>query len=377
MKAAKLSSIFCVLVLSMATSMPSIAQKNDANEQLDSVKIKIKKQQETLEQSNQRQKEIEKQLKKDDKSIAITAAKLNKLQQQKKATNKQIATLQAEQKQLQKQKKQQEDSLGEQLRSAYSSGHHDYLKLLLNQQGPSKVERTLTYYQYLNEARINSIEDFKLTIVKLKEIELEQEVQAKKLQQLLEKQQQEKLALEKKQVSRKSTLIALNSTILSSRQRLSKLENEEISLIQTLARIQAKLQLEKQLKGLKSLKNKLSWPSKGRLTHRFGTQKQGYLKWKGVLINSNIGATVNTIHNGKVIFADWLKGYGLVIVIDHGEGYMSLYGHNQALLKNIGDRVETGEPVALVGQSGGQSSSGLYFEIRHKGKPVNPKFWCR
>ncbi|WP_394172185.1 murein hydrolase activator EnvC family protein [Thalassotalea litorea] len=101
------------------------------------------------------------------------------------------------------------------------------------------------------------------------------------------------------------------------------------------------------------------------------------MRWKGVLMTAPVGQPVYTIHNGTVLFADWLKGYGLVVVVDHGDGYMSLYGHNQTLLKNVGDRVEIGEPIALVGQSGGQNRAGLYFEIRHKGKPVNPKLWCK
>ena len=113
------------------------------------------------------------------------------------------------------------------------------------------------------------------------------------------------------------------------------------------------------------------------MLHRFGTRKQGYLKWKGVLISSAVGKQVKSIHNGTVLFSDWLKGYGLVTVVDHGKGYMSLYGHNQTLLKNVGDQVEQGEPIALTGQSGGQQQSGLYFEIRHQGKAVNPRLWCK
>ena len=139
----------------------------------------------------------------------------------------------------------------------------------------------------------------------------------------------------------------------------------------------AKAKQAENLVGLSKLKRKLSWPVKGRINHSFGSSKQGYLKWKGVFLSAPIGREVKTIHNGTVLFSDWLKGYGLVTVVDHGDGYMSLYGHNQALLKSVGDRVEAGEPIALVGQSGGQANSGLYFEIRHTGIAVNPKLWCK
>ncbi|MEW6998853.1 murein hydrolase activator EnvC [Colwelliaceae bacterium BS250] len=353
------------------------AQDNSTKKDLSDVKQQIEQQRSDLKKNNQQVSKIVQRLRTDDLAIAKTAAKMNDIKQQQKQTKQQITKLISQQQVLQKQKQQQEEVLAEQIRSAYSAGHHDYLKLLLNQQSPGKVQRSLTYYQYLNDARINSIENFEKVIVELKAVEVEQQQQAEKLQKLVLAQQQEKLELEGQRTSRKNTLKSLNSQVLSSKQRLNKLEGEEKSLIHTLAIIQARLQQAKELKGLSKLKNKLRWPAAGRLAHKFGTKKQGYLRWKGVHINARLGKSVKTIHNGTVLFADWLKGYGLVIVIDHGEGYMSLYGHNQVLLKGVGDRVEIGEPIALVGQSGGQSQAGVYFEIRHKGKPVNPKLWCK
>ena len=172
----------------------------------------------------------------------------------------------------------------------------------------------------------------------------------------------------------------MNQKALTEQQKLAKLEREESALVSLLKRMAADAAKAKQaenLVGLSKLKRKLSWPVKGRINHSFGSSKQGYLKWKGVFLSAPIGREVKTIHNGTVLFSDWLKGYGLVTVVDHGDGYMSLYGHNQALLKSVGDRVEAGEPIALVGQSGGQANSGLYFEIRHTGIAVNPKLWCK
>ena len=130
-----------------------------------------------------------------------------------------------------------------------------------------------------------------------------------------------------------------------------------------------------QLAGLSKLKGKLIRPADGRLRKLFGKRRQGQVRWKGILIDSSSGSQVRTVHDGKVLYADWLRGFGLVAVVDHGKGYMSLYGHNQALLKQAGDAVQAGETIALVGQSGGQQSPNLYFEIRHKGKPVNPSAW--
>lgn len=366
----------CLLLNAIAINN-ALAQDNSTKQELTDVKQQIERQKSDLAKNNQQVSSIEKRLRADDLAIAKTAAKMNAIEQQQQQTKQQITKLISQQQALQKQKQQQEEVLAEQIRSAYSAGHHDYLKLLLNQQNPGKVQRNLTYYQYLNDARISSIENFEKVIVELKAVEVKQQQQAEKLQNLVLAQQQEKLELEGQRTRRKQTLKSLNSQVLSSKQRLNKLEGEEKSLIQTLAKIQAQLQKTKELKGLSKLKNKLRWPAVGRLAHKFGTKKQGYLRWKGVHINARLGNSVKTIHNGTVLFADWLKGYGLVVVIDHGDGYMSLYGHNQALLKGVGDRVEIGEPIALVGQSGGQSQAGVYFEIRHKGKPVNPKLWCK
>lgn len=367
----------CVLCFLCVNQSVVFAQNDETKKDLSSVKQKIEQQKAAIQLTNEQQQHIQQQLKKDDLAIAKTAAKMNETQSKQKQTKEKINKLNQQLRILETKKKQQEDVLAEQIRSAYSAGHHDYLKLLLNQQGPSKVQRTLTYYQYLNDARMTSIENFEQVLIELNKIEQQQQLQAEQLQLLIAEQKQQKQAIETKQQERKQTLKSLNSQILSSKQRLNKLEGEEKTLIQTLARIQAQLQKEKELKGLSKLKKKLKWPVKGRVAHSFGTKKQGYLRWKGVLLNAGVGKSVKTIHNGTVLFADWLKGYGLVIVVDHGEGYMSLYGHNQTLLKSVGDRVEIGESIALVGQSGGQSQSGLYFEIRHKGKPVNPKLWCK
>ncbi|QBY04163.1 peptidase M23 [Thalassotalea sp. HSM 43] len=364
----------CFLPIS---SLATEQQKQDTRQDLSDVKKQIASHKDQLQQNNQQVESIQKQLRKDDLAIASVARKVKDTNTQQTQTRAKIADLRQQQQQLQKQKQQQEGLLAEQIRSAYSSGHHDYLKLLLNQQKPEQVQRTLTYYSYLNDARMQSIGNFQDILQQLADVEQEQQIQADKLQALAQEQKQQQQQMLANQGEREKTLKSLNSKILTSKQRLNKLEGEEKSLIQTLARIQAQLQKQKELTGLSKLKRKLKWPVRGRIAHSFGTKKQGYLRWKGVMMNAPVGRDIKAIHDGTVLFSDWLKGYGLVIVVDHGDGYMSLYGHNQALLKNVGDRVEIGEPIALVGQSGGVSQSGVYFEIRHKGKPVNPKLWCR
>ena len=377
----KVSLFIVIWVLSSICYLtPFAVVANDearTNEQLEAVKKAIAKQQASLKQSNKARDKILAELKRDDIAIAKAAKTLSKTQTSLKQTAEKLVALKKQQKQLTEQKKSQEQLLAKQLRAAYSSGQHDYLKLLLNQEDTSDVQRTLKYYQYLNDARIEEIEAFQATIAELIDVTTQYQDQSTKLEELrvVQTQQQEKLKQQKSQ--RAKSITKLTKSIESSNDKIERLKQEEDSLVAALVEIEKLARKEAELTGLSQLKKKLTWPVSGKHLNRFGTRKQGYLKWKGIMIATPVGRTVSTIHSGTVLFADWLKGYGLVIVVDHGDGYMSLYGHNQTLLKNVGDRVESGEPISLAGQSGGRADSGLYFEIRHKGKAVNPRLWCR
>ncbi len=357
-------------------SSPVYGQE-ETDKKLDQVKQAIKQQKTEIKQVDSKRQALIEQLKNDELAIAKVSKAQAKTNASLKATEQKLTELANEKAQLTNEKKQQETLLADQLRAAYSTGQHDYLKLLLNQEDSASVQRTLTYYQYLNNARIQHISDYQKTIAQLLSVTEQQQQQAQQLQQLKNQQTEQKLALERNNQQRQQTIDQLNGQLITSKQQLEKLEAEEANLSEALARIARLSKQAINLNGLDKLKHKLSWPVKGRISHSFGSRKQDYLKWKGVLLSAPLGREVKTIHNGTVLFSDWLKGYGLVTVIDHGEGYMSLYGHNQALLKSVGDRVETGEPIALVGQSGGQSQSALYFEIRHQGQAVNPKLWCQ
>ncbi|WP_245961524.1 murein hydrolase activator EnvC family protein [Thalassotalea euphylliae] len=372
-----IASAFTLVSAQAQSASSEDAKKQRSTEQLSTVKSEIAKQKSAIVQVSKKRRQLNAQLKKDDFAIAKVAKAMNNTRNSLKATQDKLTSLAKEKAQLNRDKVQQENALAHQLRTAYTTGQHDYLKMLLNQEESSQVQRSLTYYQYLSKARIAEIEAFQATIARLSEVEVEQQQKAKQLTQLQQTQQSQRAALEKNKAQRKKTLTALRKELLSNKQQLAKLEQEEANLVAELERLARQSALAKNLPGLDRLKRKLRWPVSGRIKHSFGTRKQGYLRWKGVLLSAAVGRQVTSIYSGKVLFSDWLKGYGLVTVIDHGKGYMSLYGHNQALLKNVGDTVEPGEAIAIVGQSGGQSEPGLYFEIRHHGKAVNPKLWCR
>ncbi|TPH17762.1 peptidase M23 [Litorilituus lipolyticus] len=361
------------------------AEKIDANEKaqqenkakLENVQKAIAKQESNIFDTNKKRSTLEKELKRDDMAIAKVARAINNIEKQLSERQQQINVLAKQKQQLEQEKLKQETLLAKQLRSAYTTGQHDYLKLLLNQEQSEKIQRTVSYYHYLNKARIEEIENYQATIAQLLQVSTEHQEQIDQLEQLKIHQNQQAQLLKSTKAKRSKTLANLSKQLLSSQQQLAKLKSEENNLNAALQKLSELIQAEINLTGLSKLKRKLSWPVKGRMLHRFGSRKQGYLTWKGMLISAPIGRQVHSIHNGTILFSDWLKGYGLLTVIDHGNGYMSLYAHNQTLLKSVGDRVETGEPIALVGQSGGQEQSGLYFEIRHRGKAVNPKLWCK
>jgi septal ring factor EnvC (AmiA/AmiB activator) len=379
----KSSGINAMLIIGLLFSFQVLSQDNTVKnadkttQKLNDIQRAITKQKRTLNSTKVRISDLEQQLKTDDIAIGKIAKALSNTNSNLNNTQKKLGQLSTEKSQLETEKQQQEQILAKQLRAAYSTGHHDYLKLILNQENPASVQRTITHYQYLNKARINEIKAFQATIIELNDVTARHQRQMTQLKQLTQDQSHQKQILELSKAKQKQTLKALNNKKLTDQQKLAKLEQEETSIVALLKKIAEAAQVTENFQGLSKLKRKLSWPVKGKLRHSFGSKKQGYLKWKGVFLSAPIGRQVKTIHSGTILFSDWLKGYGLVSVVDHGDGYMSLYGHNQALLKSVGTRVEAGEPIALIGQSGGKAQSGLYFEIRHAGKAMNPKLWCK
>lgn len=372
-----LISCFFASVLCLAAESNNEQAKQRNNAKLNDVQQAIAKQESNIFEANKARSVLEKQLKNDDLAIAKVAKAINATELSLRKTHKLITSLNQEKKLLTSKKLKQEQLLAKQLRSAYTTGQHDYLKLLLNQDQSEKIQRTVTYYQYMNQARIDEIKKFQATIAQLMLVTTQHQQQVEHLQTLKQNQKKQRIKLTKNKKNRSKTLTLLSKELLSSKQQLAKLKADEANLAAALQKLTELIRAEIELTGLSKLKRKLAWPVKGKILRSFGSRKQGYLKWKGVLLGAPIGRQVKTIHNGTVLFSDWLKGYGLLTVIDHGNGYMSLYAHNQALLKSVGDQVETGEPIALIGQSGGQDRAGLYFEIRHQGKAVNPKLWCR
>ncbi|MBG9994892.1 peptidoglycan DD-metalloendopeptidase family protein [Pseudoalteromonas sp. NZS127_1] len=369
--------IKCGLILTSLVTASAVANEDRTKKDLSEVQNALEQSQAEYNAQRKKIASLQKNLKSHELDIAKNAKALNMAEQSVRETKTQQKELQNKADELDKKHTQFQKVLAAQLKSAYMAGGDDYSKMLLNQEDTAKFERTLSYYNYLNKARIEQIEDLKNLQQQIAQNQEELVKTQEKLELLYDEQKRRQTALLNAQSERQANLKNLQAQLNSTKSSINYLKENQQTLVTTIEELEKEKTQKIELLGLNKSKGKLDWPSKGKLEHTFGQRKHGGIDWKGVLIGAKEGTNINSVHNGQVVFADWLKGYGWVIVVDHGEGFMSLYGHAQTLLRDVGDMVREGETLALVGQSGGQASSGLYFEIRHKGRAVNPVKWCK
>jgi len=274
------------------------------------------------------------------------------------------------------------DGLARQVRAQYVAGRQEHLKLLLNQQDPAAAARMLTYYHYLHRARLERISSTRTALTDLSAVEKRVETKQQELLALRETQLSRKTELEASRARRGELLASLDRRVNAQSQELDHLREDQARLTRLVDEIKvayAEVPFPTDIKGaFGTLRGKLPLPAKGRLLARYGDPKAvGNLKWRGLFVGAEEGATVRAVSRGRVAYADWLRGFGLLLILDHGDGYMTLYGHNQSLTKQAGEWVEAGDVVARIGNTGDTPQAGLYFEIRHNGEPRDPLLWCR
>ncbi|NQD93039.1 murein hydrolase activator EnvC [Pseudomonas sp. CrR25] len=410
--------MFRALALIFLTCLlaPAFADdKADAQRQLEAARADVAELKKLLERLQGEKSGVQQDLRKTETEMGQLEQQVKGLQNELQESEEELQRLDQEKKKLQGARLEQQRLIGIQARAAYQSGRQEYLKLLLNQQNPEKFSRTLTYYDYLSEARLEQLAAFNETLRQLNNVEQE----IGKQQALLQDQKsaldsrREELAQARKE--RQSALAKLSQELSAGDRKLKARQQEQAQLArvlktieETLAR-QAREAEQARQRALTAAREqqrdtgaapadgprvsagaiyggpfaqargKLPWPVDGRLVARYGTPRGGdaRTKWDGVLIGAAAGSQVRAVHGGRVVFADWLRGAGLLVILDHGNGYLSLYGHNQSLLKDAGDLVKAGEPIATVGTSGGQDTPALYFAIRQQGRPSDPAQWCR
>jgi len=373
-----------LLFTALLIAMPLKATADSASEyqsKLDSIRGKITGVLSALSQNKDKRDSVRTELKKLEIKIAKASKALRKTQRKYKNSEHKLKKTRQELKKLKKNLNKQRKLLASQVRSAYMMGQQPHLKMLLNQQDPAEMGRAMVYYTYLNRARGKEIENFLVSIEKEKALEAEVVEVTHELKVLVGQKLRTKKQLGTHRGQRKRLLAKLEKDIDNQELTLKDLESSRgriENLLKSLGELLADIPAGPlNQKPFGELKGKLPWPVKGGFRASFGGERrQGGLKWNGVVINADYDTPVRAVSNGRVAFADWLQGYGFITIIDHNDGFMSLYGYSQELYKQVGDWVEASDVIATVGDSGGQPRSGLYFEIRKLGKPINPKKWC-
>ena len=335
---------------------------------------------ENLESTEGQKSEIEETLKRNEKGISEFMNKIEDIEHDLNQNRDKISLLRDRQIELNRLKNEQQKYVEQQVRAAYEMGKQEYLKVLLNQEDPNEIARLMTYYNYFIAARVERIKNYNNTLIDLDRVSADLAREMQSLERNRQALDKERSALATTQGQKYQALQALMSHIRSTGTEISKLENDRDHLEKLLSHIQTsltELPVPSSAQPFKGMRSRMLLPVDGKITETFGKRRNaGKLKWDGLFIEADEGQPVYAVHYGRVIFSDWLRGFGLLLIISHGEGYMSLYGHNQVLYLETGDWVDTGEMIATVGDSGGQSQTGLYFEIRIDGKPSDPQQWC-
>ncbi|MDA7852073.1 peptidoglycan DD-metalloendopeptidase family protein [Porticoccaceae bacterium] len=370
------TALSCVLLL---LPVDSIAAK-DEKAKLADLKSAISSLEKQLDRRDKEKNQLVATLKKVEVEAADASKKIRQLTTQINRSTKTMADLDTQQQGLKAEIKKQNSAVSEQLAAAYKMGEQESIKLLLNQEDPQQLARLLKYYNYVLDARNEKIAQYLTDVGKLSTVQGEMIKQKRSLASAkaqLEKDQQQLLATSKR---RQTALKQLNASLQNDKSKLNKLLKERGELEELLKNVRGvvkKMALATPPGGqsFASQKGMLRWPLKGKVAHSFGSQRSGSLRWDGWLIGASIGEPVAAVHDGQVIFSNYMRGFGLLIILNHGDGYMTLYAHNEELLKDTGDWVLSNETIARAGDTGGLDNPALYFEIRKKGQPADPKKW--
>lgn len=320
-------------------------------------------------------------LREQEMKIAATAKELRALDQQLARQQSKLDDLLAQRTTLDGQLKDQRDALAALLRSAYAMGRDEELKLLLAQDRVDRVGRVLAYYRYFESARLREIGDLLRNLDALAKLQADIETATATLETARAERAVQARQLDAEREQRHEKLAALEATLKDQRGRLAALDRDQQALVDLLAKLRdifADIPAHPTgAEAFADLRGKLPWPLRGRIIEAFGAHAGGARAAQGMLIAAKSGSEVHAISHGRVVFADWLRGYGLMLILDHGDGYLSLYGDNETLLKDVGDWVDAGQVVATSGDSGGQPTPGLYFELRYRGKAIDPAGWLK
>lgn len=376
-----LTACFLTLALPLPYSATASAEQQVTPAQVEALRKQIAGIDRWLERAERDQSELERTLSQAEQDISRLTRERRELQTRARQQENRLQTLQREEAELDRNLNAQRDALRSHLRGAWMEGHAPAIKVLLNEADPEQIARTMTYYEYLSGDNLRRLEAFNESLRALR-VARQQVLEARTELSRLESQVAERQrSLETRRQERQRTLAALQQDIRERRSERSGLQADRERLERLLREVEeaiASIPAPNETSPFRQRRGNLDWPADGRVVARFGgTMAQGHLRRNGVLLNTDEEAEVKAVHHGRVVFSNWLRGFGLMTIIDHGEGYMTLYGHSSSLLSTPGDWVQAGQVIALAGRTGGTEDPAIYFELRHQGKPQNPEPWLR
>jgi murein hydrolase activator len=376
--------LYTLILLILASPTGVVAQDDGAGlakikeQELEEVREKISDLKQSMDKSASDRDRLTEDLQSAEVGIAEKRLRLQDLERERAYSAKRLAELDAAIAEREAELARESEHLSAQVRAAYLSGNQEKIKLLLNQRDPAMLGRMMAYYRYFNDYRANNIGAVSTKIRELSGMHSEVAAEEARLADLARTRSAELEKLAAAQQKRQALLVALKDRMAAEGREIERLAAQEKDLARLIAELTSILSdypITSE-EPFSEHRGRLTWPVAGTLLRDFGQPRVGgELRWNGVVLAAPRGREVRSVYHGRVAFADWLAGMGLLVIVDHGEGYMTLYGYNETILKNAGDWVAPGDVIATVGDSGGQAEAGLYFEIRRGTQPLNPRRW--
>ena len=367
---------FALLAMLLLAGAAQATQQDD----LEKLRKRISVLQQDFDKSNESKAEAADNLRESERAISNSNRKLHELAQQQQSANHELSQLQQRASAIDKELQGQQAMLGRLLYQQYmDGGEQEYLKLLLNNDDPNQVARELRYYEYIARNRAATLQSLRNGRARLQAVTDQARKKSDEIASLQAEEHDQRQLLEQDKHARQLMLSKISQQMKQQRREIGHLQRNESRLSQLVEKL-AHVLPNTQADGVafKSLKGKLTLPVKGKVTNRFGARRpESTMAWTGWFLRTPPNQPVKAVAPGRVVYADWLRGFGNLLIIDHGQGYMSLYGNNETLYKQVGDNLRGGDLIATVGSSGGNADSGLYFELRFEGKPFDPGKWVR
>lgn len=378
----RLPALVALLTLVASAAVPAAARADDdlaqvKERELEEVRERISALKKSMDRAKRDRDRVTRELEESELAIARQRLLIGDIESERRNTERRLASLESDIARREAELERESRELAEQVRAAYMSGGQERLKLLLSQENPATLGRLLAYFDYLNRHRAENIEAVNGRLAALAALKSEVLAEEARLEQLAVRRNRELDDLNAAQERRRRLLAELDSRMADESREIARLADEEKALERLLVELTTILSdypISSE-SPFSELRGDLTWPVAGRLIRDYGQPRSGGIRWNGVVLAAERGSEVRAVYHGRVVFADWLAGMGLLIIVDHGDDYLTLYGYNETLLANPGDWVAPGDVIATVGDSGGQSDTGLYFELRHATRPINPRSW--